>query len=286
MGKTANDIMTKAISYIGTKEVPSGSNKVIFNTDYYGKAVSGSAYPWCCAYVWDIFRMCGASDLFYDGNKTAYCPTVESWGKSKGLTVAKDKGQYGDIVLFDFYGKGVACHIGFIEKKNANGTYDCIEGNTSVTSQDNGGSVMRRNRNQSSIRCIIRPKYAASGTKSSTSTSTKTTTSSKTTTSAYTKTQFIKDVQKACGAKVDGIAGSETLSKTVTLSKKKNTKHASVKPVQKYLNALGYNCGTADGEFGSKTEAAVKAYQKAKGCVVDGEISAKAKTWKKLLGLS
>ena len=101
----------------------------------------------------------------------------------------------------------------------------------------------------------------------------------------YSKTQFIKDVQKAIGAKVDGIAGKETLSKTVTVSKTKNMKHAVVKPIQKYFNYLGYNCGVVDGIAGTKFDAAVKSYQKANGCAVDGEITAKKTTWKKLLGI-
>ena len=52
---TAKQIIDKALSYLGTYD--GGNNNVIFNTHYYGKAVSGSAYPWCCAFVWDIFRM-------------------------------------------------------------------------------------------------------------------------------------------------------------------------------------------------------------------------------------
>ena len=105
----------------------------------------------------------------------------------------------------------------------------------------------------------------------------------------YTQKQFIKDVQKAIGAKVDGIAGTETLSKTPTISAKKNRTHAAVKPVQRYLYALGYTqVGTADGIAGDKFTKAVKAFQKE---VVgmkkpDGEITAKNKTWKKLLGVS
>jgi len=52
------------------------------------------------------------------------------------------------------------------------------------------------------------------------------------TTSTYTLTQFVKDVQKATGAGVDGIAGKETISKTVTVSAKKNSRHAVVKAIQ------------------------------------------------------
>jgi murein L,D-transpeptidase YcbB/YkuD len=103
----------------------------------------------------------------------------------------------------------------------------------------------------------------------------------------YTLKQFIRDVQSATGAKVDGIAGNETISKTVTLSANKNSRHAAVKAVQKRLYALGYTqVGAADGIAGAKFTAAVKAYQKANGCAADGEITAKNKTWKKLLGMA
>lgn len=102
----------------------------------------------------------------------------------------------------------------------------------------------------------------------------------------YSLKQFIKDVQAATGAEVDGIAGNETISKTVTVSMTKNRKHAVVKPIQKRLNALGFDCGTPDGVAGLKFRSAVIAFQKAKGCTADGEITAKNKTWKKLLGMA
>ena len=43
-----------------------------------------------------------------------------------------------------------------------------------------------------------------------------------------------------------------------------------VKRLQTTLNSLGYNTGTADGIYGSKTAAGVKAYQQAMGLTVDG----------------
>ncbi len=122
---------------------------------------------------------------------------------------------------------------------------------------------------------------------SATSTSS-TSSSASSTSSTYTKKQFIKDVQAATGAKVDGVAGPETLSKTVTVSAKKNNKHAVVKLIQKYLYALGYtSVGTADGEAGPKFTTAVNEYQKKvlKYSKVDGEITADGKMWKSLLGL-
>ncbi len=104
--------------------------------------------------------------------------------------------------------------------------------------------------------------------------------------STYTHKDFVKEVQNAIGAKVDGIAGKETLSKTVTVSKRKNSRHAVVKPIQKYLNALVYNCGAVDGIAGTLFDNAVKSYQKANSCVCDGEITARNMTWKKLLKLA
>ena len=154
----SSDILNKAKSYIGTKESPSGSNNVIFNTHYYGKAVKG-AYPWCCVFVWDIFRLCGASQLFYNGKKTAYCPDLQVWAKEKNLSVDIKDGQAGDIVLFDWNGNKLADHVGIIENKNLDGSYITIEGNTSLTSNDNGGAVMRRSRKLSEICTIIRPQY-------------------------------------------------------------------------------------------------------------------------------
>lgn len=104
---------------------------------------------------------------------------------------------------------------------------------------------------------------------------------------SYTHTEFVKDVQRAIGAAVDGIAGPETLSKTVTVSAKINTRHAVIKPVQMRLYELGYTeVGTADGIAGPKFSSAVIRYQKDNGCTADGEITARNKTWKKLLGLA
>ena len=158
VGKTAQDILSLAASYLGIQESPANSNNVQFNTDFYGTPVSGSAYPWCCAFVWDIFRMAEASELFCGGDKTAWCPYVESYARSHGQWVT-DNYQPGDCMLFNFQGGTLAGHIGIVETANADGTVTCIEGNTSVTSQDNGGEVMRRVRYKKNILGAFRPKY-------------------------------------------------------------------------------------------------------------------------------
>lgn len=96
--------------------------------------------------------------------------------------------------------------------------------------------------------------------------------------------QFVRQVQAACGAAQDGIAGPETLGKTVTLSRYVNRTHPAVLPVQKRLAALGYSqVGQADGIAGAKFDAAVRAFQRDSGCVVDGELTAGNKSWRVLL---
>jgi peptidoglycan hydrolase-like protein with peptidoglycan-binding domain len=105
-------------------------------------------------------------------------------------------------------------------------------------------------------------------------------------TTSYSQTQFVKDVQKAIGVTVDGVAGPKTLDKTPTISRKCNSKHAVVKFIQKRLLALGYSeVGSADGIAGESFAKAVARFQKDKGYTADGIISAKKKTWEKLLGM-
>lgn len=103
----------------------------------------------------------------------------------------------------------------------------------------------------------------------------------------YSLDQFIRDVQSVTGSEVDGIAGSETISNTITLSANSNPEHATVQFVQKRLNALGYTeVGEADGIAGPKFTSAVTRFQKENGCVADGEITAHCTTWQKLLGMA
>ena len=99
---------------------------------------------------------------------------------------------------------------------------------------------------------------------------------------------FVKDIQKAIGANVDGIAGPETLSKTPTISTSTGWNHKAVRPLQIYLKSLGYDLGKCgvDGQFGKDMKACIKKYQTDnKLPYADGKVTAKMYTWKKLLKL-
>lgn len=103
---------------------------------------------------------------------------------------------------------------------------------------------------------------------------------------SYPLVQFIEDVQAACGATVDGIAGQETLDSTVTISANFNSSHAVVEAVQKRLLALGYTeVGKADGIAGAKFTSALAHFQLDNGCTPTGLAEECGKTWKKLLGV-
>lgn len=139
------------------KEEPPGSNCVKYNTAYYGRPVSGDAYPWCCVFIWWLFREAKLEWLFYDGKKTASCGTLAQWAREQGRFVTEGY-QPGDVVFFHF-GTGVIRHVGLLERVEKDGGLVTIEGNTGLDSDDNGGSVMRRLRWAKDVAGAYRPAY-------------------------------------------------------------------------------------------------------------------------------
>ncbi|MCI9493770.1 MAG: N-acetylmuramoyl-L-alanine amidase [Lachnospiraceae bacterium] len=110
---------------------------------------------------------------------------------------------------------------------------------------------------------------------------------------SFTQKQFILAVQQCTGSNSDGIAGKETIGNTITVSRESHKYHAVVTPLERRLKALGYYTGEIEAEggrkpwFGLGMEKAVNAYQKD---VLgyknpDGEVTAKKKMWKSLLGI-
>ena len=103
----------------------------------------------------------------------------------------------------------------------------------------------------------------------------------------------VKNFQANNGLTVDGKAGNATLNKlysdsarkapattatntpkatnTPFTSLKNGSTGAEVKKMQQRLKELGYLKGSADGDFGDATEAAVKAFQARNGLTVDGK---------------
>ena len=99
--------------------------------------------------------------------------------------------------------------------------------------------------------------------------------------------------QKANGLGVDGIVGKLTWAKlydatpvnvtpvTTQPMLRTGSRGDAVRKLQELLNTKGYDCGSMDGIFGSKTKAAVLAFQKANGLGADGIVG--PLTWGKLV---
>lgn len=153
---TVNELISIAKNEIGVKENPPNSNNVKYNTWLYGKVVSGPGYPWCAAFVSWCFR--NAQNLC---PKTASCLNMLQWFESKGQTVKTP--QPGDIVFFHYSTNARRTnHVGIVIGIDGK-IIRTVEGNTSVSSNDNGGCVMSRSRNKNIV-AYARPKYSDNGT--------------------------------------------------------------------------------------------------------------------------
>lgn len=231
---------------------------------------------WCATAVSAAFIKAGLTDI---GFTECSCNRMIDLYKAKGRWEERDSyvPKIGDILMYDWQDNGIgdnvgsADHVGLVAA--INGTrLTIIEGN-----KNESVSYRSINANGKYIRGYCLPDYASKASKPVEIVST----------STYSNAAFVRDIQKAFGATVDGIAGPETLNSTITLSAILNRKHEAIRAVQRRLATLGYtSVGKVDGIAGVKFTKAVKEFQKNNGCEVDGEITARGKTWKKLLGLA
>ena len=141
--KPVEKLLDIARGELGTAESPANSNRVKYNTWYYGREVSGAAYPWCMVFVQWCFDQAGVPLPV----KTASCGAMRSAAQKAGQWVTGDY-RPGDVVIYDFPGGAATDHTGIVEKVTASGVA-AIEGNTSQSgSQSNGGQVCRKTRQQ------------------------------------------------------------------------------------------------------------------------------------------
>lgn len=150
---TVSELLDIARRQIGTRESPPNSNNVRYNTWYYGREVSGAAYPWCMVFVQWVFDQAGVKLPV----RTASCGALMRSAQSAGCWVTKGY-QPGDVVIYDFPGGAATDHCGIIESVTESGVV-AIEGNTSSASDADGGAVERRARKFSQIVGAVRPSY-------------------------------------------------------------------------------------------------------------------------------
>lgn len=231
---------------------------------------------WCATAVSAAFIKAGLTDI---GFTECSCNRMITLYKAKGRWEERDSyvPKIGDIIMYDWQDNGVGDNVGSADHV---GLVTAINGtNLTVIEGNKNEAVAYRsiNINGKYIRGYCLPDYASKSDKAVETIST----------STYSKEVFIRDVQKAFGITVDGLAGPETINSTITLSAVLNRKHEVIRAVQRRLAALGYtSVGKIDGIAGVKFTQAVKEFQKKNGCIVDGVITARGKTWKKLLGIA
>lgn len=137
---SASEFVHVAESYIGYCEYPPNSNRTRFG-EWFGM----DGKPWCDMFV----SYCGAmSDESEAVGVFSGCIAHVEFFESVGVWHRNDfeyVPAYGDIVFFA-YSNGVPCHVGIVTGYADDGTVYTIEGNTSSSSDDNGGTVARRER--------------------------------------------------------------------------------------------------------------------------------------------
>ena len=258
MGKYAKNVVAQAQAWLGKNE-NDGSHKEIIDI-YNTQKPLPRGYKvkytdaWCATFVSAVAVKLDYTDII---PTECSCPKMIELLKNIGAWVEDDayvpKG--GDILFYDWYDKGngdnttAPDHVGIVEKVEGD-TITVIEGNYS-------NSVKRRTIkvNGKYIRGYGVPKYDTEAVVE------KPVVDKPTTTRTEVCTVEVKVIRK--GAKGD-----------------------NVKALQILLIGRGYSCGSygADGSFGTATDNAVRAFQKANGLTVDGICG--PNTWNKLLGVS
>ena len=251
--------------------------------------------------------------------KTASCDTLYDWAVAQGIWHSwTETPQPGDVVIFDFSGNHTRnAHTGIV-KSYSGTTAVTIEGNTSITSDDNGGAVMVRSRSRILIKGYIRPKYAGEQTAERLLAIAASQVGVKESPAGSNNVKYNTwywgkivsgDAWPWCAAFVSWLfaalageiqdetlpedaasAGTKTEVDTVTLTVqtlKKGSTGAQVKTLQRILYAMGYTGADGkriaiDGDFGANTEAAVKKYQARNGLAADGVVG--PATWGSLIG--
>lgn len=124
-----------ALSKVGIEERPFGTNRTPFGVWYGWNGVA-----WCSIFVTYCLHLSG-----WRKAKTALAFQWEWWARARqhGLSITFNP-EPGDAVVYHF-GQG---HVGLFRRwiDRRRGLFEAVEGNTSLTSDDNGGKVMIRQR--------------------------------------------------------------------------------------------------------------------------------------------
>jgi peptidoglycan hydrolase-like protein with peptidoglycan-binding domain len=253
-------IIEVAKKEVGTIEGPKD------NETKYGKWTGANFLPWCQSFVsWCAFTS-GLDPKKYPKSASTVAAADFFKKNNRWADARNDDPTPGDWIYFDFPDDGVnrISHVGLCIKNNGNGTIQVIEGNTSGTAkgdQRNGGMCVEKTRayvkdNKLKLMNAIvgwgRPVYAGEE-------------------NAPLLSKVGSSDAPATPAKATKKAASKpAVAKPAAAFTplKKGSKGSGVKNVQTLLKLK------ADGDFGTGTEKAVKAFQKSKGLSETGIVDA------------
>lgn len=220
--------------------------------------------------------------------KTASCLEMLEWFEAHGQIV--DFPLPGDIAFFKYPTNDRRTnHVGVVTNPNSIDDYLTVEGNTSLTSNDNGGAVMSRKRSKKNLVAFARPKYKN---KDEINRLIAIATSEVGTTEYPPNSNNVKYNSWYYGCQVQGKkypwcatfvswlfymldGGSDNSYPTL----KMGSRGPEVKRAQQLLNQKGYTLVT-DGDFGPSTQASVKNFQRTNKLTDDGIVG--PKTWEAL----
>ena len=166
---TPDQVILAAQTKIGTVEKGGADGKsgnIIWCWDWW-KSVTGrnlQGQSWCAAFVSWCFAQGKASSLIAAENPNGFifCPNGLAWFTKRKQIIDKAKAAPGDVVFYDFEGKGVADHVEIVESNDGK-FLTTIGGNTSsgdTGSQQNGGGVYRRKRPlDKTVLAVARPAW-------------------------------------------------------------------------------------------------------------------------------
>lgn len=255
----AERIVSQASKWVGYLEKKSNSqlddftanagsnNYTRFNRDLisYKQGIGAQPMEWCaafvsCCFVYE-FGLEVAKQLLC-GGLHCYTPSGANYFKKKGRYIKRGSGKpkVGDVIFFYSSSKGRIGHVGIVYKVSGSTVYT-IEGNTSGANTliTNGGGVKKKS-------------YSMSST-------------------------YIDGYGSVDYSIVDG---GTPVTPTETPDLKKGAEGIYVEKMQKLLLDWNKDCLPkygADGDFGTETENAVKAFQSEKKLTVNGVCN--AETW-------
>lgn len=225
---------------------------------WYAKLVGDSYFgtngvPFCAmgaSYIVD------GQGIKQNGMPTASCAAMRNGAKVQGnWKSGKSDLKVGDLIQFDWNGDGAPDHVGIVEAVMS-GFVQTIEFNT-TGADGRSGSVAHRTRKYDSVYGRVRLSFSDASSVG------------KIAEDGKWGCDTTRASQKVHGTYVDGVIDSQNAAwKSIdkgcttgwTWAKKGYTGSKNIRAVQRWLNSMGYDCGTEDGLIGPKFNHALIAW--------------------------